>query len=57
MEGDWVRFIRDQCQTQNVAFFFKQWGGVQKHRYGRELDDRIYDEYPNQTLAYVGFDF
>ncbi|MCR8867449.1 phage Gp37/Gp68 family protein [Peribacillus frigoritolerans] len=46
MEPDWVRDIRNKCQGQNVAFFFKQWGGVQKHRYGRILDDQVYDEYP-----------
>lgn len=51
MEADWVRSIRDQCKEQNVAFFFKQWGGVQKHRNGRELDNEIYDEYPELTLA------
>lgn len=43
---DWVRSIRDQCLEQDVAFFFKQWGGVQKHRTGRILDDRTWDEYP-----------
>lgn len=26
MNPDWVRIIRDQCLTSNVAFFFKQWG-------------------------------
>jgi protein gp37 len=46
MEADWVRSIRDQCKAQEVAFFFKQWGGVQKHRYGRVLDNEVYDEYP-----------
>lgn len=46
MEADWVRDIRDQCHEQDVAFFFKQWGGVQKHKFGRILDDKIYDEYP-----------
>ncbi|WP_282035012.1 DUF5131 family protein [Metabacillus indicus] len=51
MEAEWVRSIRDQCAIQNVAFFFKQWGGVQKHRFGRELDNKTYDEYPSQTLA------
>lgn len=51
MEADWVRDIRDSCIDQNVAFFFKQWGGVQKHRFGRELDNKIYDEYPNFTHA------
>jgi protein gp37 len=26
MHPDWVRAIRDQCQTTGVPFFFKQWG-------------------------------
>ena len=43
---EWVRAIRDQCIDQGVAFFFKQWGGVQKHRTGRMLDGRYWDEYP-----------
>lgn len=47
IQADWVREIRDQCIEQNVAFFFKQWGGVQKHRTGRELDGRTWDEYPS----------
>lgn len=51
MEVEWVRSIRDKCLEQNVAFFFKQWGGVQKHRNGRELDNQTYDEYPALTLA------
>lgn len=46
IDPDWVRTIRDQCQNDNVAFFFKQWGGVQKHRTGRLLDGRTWDEYP-----------
>jgi protein gp37 len=46
MKEEWALSIRDQCKVQNVAFFFKQWGGVQKHKYGRVLDNQIYDEYP-----------
>lgn len=46
MDGQWVREIRDQCIKENVAFFFKQWGGVQKHRTGRMLDNRTWDEMP-----------
>lgn len=46
MDPEWVRVIRDQCVREDVAFFFKQWGGVQKHRTGRELDDKTWDEYP-----------
>jgi protein gp37 len=46
IDPDWVREIRDQCVTAEVAFFFKQWGGVQKHRNGRLLDGRTWDEKP-----------
>jgi protein gp37 len=46
MQADWVRNIRDQCLQQNVPFFFKQWGGTRKHKTGRELDGRTWDEFP-----------
>jgi protein gp37 len=46
MTPEWVKDIRDQCRKANVAFFFKQWGGVQKKRHGRELDGRTWDEMP-----------
>ncbi len=46
MRIDWVTSIRQQCQDANVAFFFKQWGGVQKKRNGRELEGRTWDEMP-----------
>jgi protein gp37 len=46
MEQAWVEAIHDQCRGAGVAFFFKQWGGVQKHRTGRELRGRTFDELP-----------
>lgn len=46
MDPAWVTDIRDQCQHAGVAFFFKQWGGVQKKRAGRELEGRTWDEMP-----------
>lgn len=46
MDIEWVRSIFRQCRKANSAFFFKQWGGVQKHRFGRELRGRTYDEMP-----------
>jgi len=46
MRAEWVLSIRDQCQQAKVPFFFKQWGGVQKHKTGRELGGRTYDELP-----------
>jgi len=46
MQEDWVIGIRDQCFRQGVAFFFKQWGGVQKSKTGRTLEGRTWDEMP-----------
>jgi protein gp37 len=37
---------RDQCVPSDVAFFFKQWGGVFKKKAGRELEGRTWDEMP-----------
>ena len=47
MQADWVRDVRQQCEEQDVPFFFKQWGGVRKHRTGRMLDGRTWDAMPN----------
>jgi protein gp37 len=49
MNADWVTDIRDQCATADVAFFFKQWGGVQKKKAGRELEGRSWDEMPTDS--------
>lgn len=46
MRIEWVRTIFRVCRRNNAAFFFKQWGGVQKHRTGRSLKGRTYDEMP-----------
>ena len=43
---DWLREIRDQCQAQGVAFFFKQWGGRTPKAGGNVLDGRQWLEYP-----------
>ena len=42
----WVWHIKQQCDDQGSAFFFKQWGGVNKKKTGRELGGRTYDEMP-----------
>lgn len=52
MEADWAREIRDHCLEQKVPFFFKQWGGVQKKRFGRELDRRTWDEMPTPVARW-----
>jgi len=46
IEASWVRSIKEQCDEAGVAFFFKQWGGVQKKRAGRSLDGETYSEIP-----------
>ncbi|SRR5712691_5115777 len=46
----WVTDIRDLCVSAGVAFFFKQWGGVQKKRTGRELEGRTWDEMPEALV-------
>ncbi|MDA1050938.1 MAG: phage Gp37/Gp68 family protein [Planctomycetota bacterium] len=46
MERDWVLNIQRQCRSAKVDFFFKQWGGVQKKKAGRLLNDRTYDDMP-----------
>jgi protein gp37 len=47
-----------QCQAQEVAFFFKQWGGWgadgkrrAKAKNGRLLNGRTWDEMPSQIAA------
>jgi len=46
MDTDWVTDIKDQCKKAGVAFFFKQWGGTNKKKTGRELEGRTWDEMP-----------
>ena len=49
MSPEWVTSIRTQCHRAKVAFFFKQWGGVQKKRTGRVLEGQTYDEMPRTS--------
>jgi protein gp37 len=42
----WVRDLRDRAVEQGVPFFFKQWGGRTPKAGGRELDGRIWNEFP-----------
>jgi len=53
MKSEWVRDIRKQCLSNDVAFFFKQWGAhtpdgrrVGKKAAGRDLDGRTWSEMP-----------
>ena len=46
MDEEWVLEIKRQCRDKGVAFFFKQWGGVNKKRAGRTLQGKTWDEMP-----------
>ncbi len=54
MEKDWVLNIKQQCEKQDAAFFFKQWGtwGADKVKRnkklnGKELEGKVWHQYPD----------
>lgn len=49
MDPEWVRYLRDVCVHEQVAFFFKQWGGRTPKAGGRELDGRTWDQMPERA--------
>ncbi len=53
MHSDWVRDVRDQCLTEGVAFFFKQWGGLRPKSGGRELDGVEWNQFPDTSALYA----
>ena len=46
MDKEWVLNIKQQCEAEGIAFFFKQWGGTNKKKNGRLLESRTWDEMP-----------
>lgn len=57
MKQEWALNVKKQCEEQNVAFFFKQWGtwgsdGVRRSKKsnGRMLEGQEWNEYP-ESLA------
>lgn len=51
MRKEWVTEILRQCREQDVRFFFKQWGGVNKKKAGRRLDGKLYEDMPDLPPA------
>jgi len=51
MKPEWVTDIHDTCLGAKVPFFFKQWGGVNKKKAGRQLDGRTWDELPRGVVG------
>ena len=46
MKKEWVVDLRDRCISLSIPFHFKQWGTFNKSETGRELDGKIWDEFP-----------
>ena len=46
VKAEWIEELRDRCQDEGVAFFFKQWGGHRPKSGGRELHGRTWDQWP-----------
>lgn len=60
MKKAWVENIQKQCDEQNIAFFFKQWGtwGADgkkrnKHKNGKLLNNKLYQSYPTQKPSKI----
>lgn len=53
IKEDWVLDIFNQCKSADIPFFFKQWGGVNKKKTGKELQGEIYHEMPEIIEAWT----
>ena len=50
MNKDWVISIKNKCIQHDVPFFFKQWGGIQKKKNGRLLENREWSQMPEVKI-------
>ena len=50
MQESWVLDIKTQCEDAGIAFFFKQWGGVNKKKAGRLLSGQTWDAMPASAV-------
>jgi protein gp37 len=53
MQSAWVEAVLQHCEAAQIPFFFKQWGGVRKHKTGRQLHGRTYDAQPARVAVTV----
>lgn len=51
IEKDWVINIQQQCILKGIAFFFKQWGGVNKKKTGRLLNGKLWSQMPKSEAS------
>lgn len=48
MQKEWVLDLKNLCEATDTAFFFKQWGGINKKKAGSLLDGKMYKDYPSK---------
>ena len=53
VKEEWLTELRDRCEAEGVAYFFKQWGGVRSKSNGRLLEGRTWDEMPAAVTSVV----
>ena len=46
IQKEWVEELQRLSADNNVAFFFKQWGGFNKKKNGKLLNGKIFQAYP-----------
>lgn len=51
LDPRWVRALRDVCVREDIAFFFKQWGGRTPKAGGRTLDGYVHDAMPARVAS------
>lgn len=50
VKEDWILDIQESCRKANTAFFFKQWGGVNKKQTGRKLNNQEFNAFPEMRV-------
>jgi protein gp37 len=50
MQAEWATELRDTCIRDEVAFFFKQWGGARPKSGGRLLDGEEWNGFPTEVV-------
>jgi protein gp37 len=56
MKAEWATDLRDVCLRDDVAFFFKQWGGARPKSGGRLLDGEEWNGFPTKIVPKVILD-
>lgn len=56
MKPEWAIDVRNQCVAARIPFFFKQWGGRSPKSGGRELDGKIWSQFPKKRIRPLSSD-